>query len=395
MTAFVDAEVIYAGGSSSTPAREYIVQAGTSDPTARTYVVVYFPNVAVVQTLALGVYSGSLPFNNLASGTSSVQSTDTEFRYTQRVAQLTTQQLGVNSGTANLFTTNLGTCSLGVFSPASVPGTPSTGIVQVASSTTDFKYLLRKFTITALTLSVKGSIDFGSLQASNVQVPSSTLTLLYLLRIFSINAALLNLRSDTTNIFQINLASGIVETRSSITKIGKRYFIKATSSRINVRSSQVRLSNPFIVAQTYSLGVRSSFTELRALPSGYLPGIAPTSRAFSPPTFTINKTSAMAGRIVRRLMCSQPAYATLNLEYENISDSEAQMVIDAYEQSYGTRYGFALPTPILSGSGEDLLGYLELSNSPLKWYYDDKPKLQSVCFGISSLSVSLKARVTA
>jgi hypothetical protein len=94
-------------------------------------------------------------------------------------------------------------------------------------------------------------------------------------------------------------------------------------------------------------------------------------------------------------MCSKLNDAQLTLEYVNVNDSLADEVLDAYDESYGTRYGFKLPPEVLTGADNSLLNYITLSGSSLKWFYANPPSVVSVQKGVCNLNVQLKARVEA
>lgn len=175
--------------------------------------------------------------------------------------------------------------------------------------------------------------------------------------------------------------------------LGLQGRFRLAAGAIEVQSGSATLSNPFLVGIASAVAVTPSAAELRLLPTGSLPSTAPTTRSFQPPSYRIEKTTAMNGRTVRQIMCSKPSDALLSLEYINTSDAYAEEVLAAYDRSYGSRYGFSLAPEILSGAGDDLLSYINLAGSSLKWHYDGPPSVESVIKGVCNLRVQLRGKI--
>lgn len=189
------------------------------------------------------------------------------------------------------------------------------------------------------------------------------------------------------------LTTGAINVESGQTTFGFQNRVELASGAVEVRSSSATLSSPSLVGLTGSIAASSGPADLRLVAGGYSPSTAPTTRSFQPPSYRVEKTTAMNGRVVRQIMCSKPSDALLTLEYVNVSDTYAEEVLTAYDQSYGTRFGFALSPEVLRGAGTDLLNYINLNGSNLKWYYASAPSVESVIKGICNLSVQLRGKL--
>lgn len=235
---------------------------------------------------------------------------------------------------------------------------------------------------------------FVSLQNHTVGVNSTNTSLVYN-RIFRLQTHPLEIRSGNANLFFNSLAALPLGVSSSQTTFALQRRATLESSVVEVRSSTAEFKNPYLVALSYTIRTLSGLADLRFLPTGYLPSTAPTTRTFQPPSYKIEKTPVFSGRTVRQIMCSKPSEALLTLEYLNVSDAFAEEVFTAYDESYGTRYGFKLPPEIVTGASPDLLNYIHLNNSTLKWYFAEKPSVEAVSKGLCNLNVQLKAKVEA
>lgn len=429
MTTFNQAEIIRAGDSSASPARDFIVHAGDSTTGTRDFIVRYVRFILVGLPLALGVSSGSVTAWSQATSTSSVTSNQAQLLFALRrliflnaLFQLSSSNaniapvniipgaIQVKSGTVEFFNqqatslsvlsnlwqvfqVNLGTGHIQVSSANPVPRTLETGTVSISPTEVDLKYLLRIWTILAHTLIVSGSINQWPKVSSVIQISSSTTDFVYKDRIASLQPGYVYLTSRLLNIIPRNLASlplGVSSTQTTLRYIRdmglKQSLIRVSSSLTNIKDMKLK-------ADTGIIEVSSSFADLRLLPSGVLPAEVPTNSSFDGAAYSITKTSAMAGRVVRRLMASKPTDPVLTLTYENVSDQQAELVLASYDQSYGTFYGFDLPSAVTQGASTNLRTYLQLTGSSLKWHYAERPVVRSQSKGLSSVEISLKGRV--
>lgn len=431
MTAFTQAEIIRAGDSSATPARDFIVQAGDSTTGSRDFIVKYVRLILVALPLALGVSSGSASTWSQASSSSSLLSSETQLLFALRrlifvnallqlssananiapvniilgaiqvksgTVEFFSQQattLSVLSGLWQFFRVNLGPGRVQVSSPSPGAQYPETGIVTIASGTADLKYLLRIWTILTHTLTISGFINQWPKASSVIQVSSSSANFSYRVRIASLQPSTVYLTSRLLNIISLKLAPLELALSSTATTLQYIRDFPLQQGVIQVSSSLTNIKDMKLKASPSTVTLSSGFAEFRLLPSGVLPAAPPTSSNFDGASYSITKTSAMAGRVVRRLMASKPTDPVLTLSYENITDQQAQLVLTNYDQSYGTFYGFDLPSAVTQGASSVLRTYLTLSGSSLKWFYAERPVVRSELKGVSSVQISLKARTVA
>jgi hypothetical protein len=119
------------------------------------------------------------------------------------------------------------------------------------------------------------------------------------------------------------------------------------------------------------------------------PTLSPTSRDFSPGDWPIKRFNAQSGAEVRILYGSQRVNAKISLGYDNISDSNAQLFLDDYDEQIGTLRTFDLPSAVRTGWS----GGSESIDAPdgTKWRYESEPAVRAVRPGRSSVTVNLVA----
>lgn len=228
-------------------------------------------------------------------------------------------------------------------------------------------------------------------QTSIIEVRSTNVDAVYL-RTLSTESSLINVRSASIGLYYNPIEGSVIYVNSSVARLAQQYRWRLRESQIEIRSGDAVFQNPFLVALRGQIRVLSRTADFQFLINGFLPAIPPSTRSFQPPSYHVVKTATYSGRTVRQIFCSRPSDGTLNLEYVNISNIIAEEVLAAYDRSYGTRYGFRLPPEIFQGAETVLVGYMDLSNSNLKWFYAAKPTVQAVSTGVCNLSVQLKAR---
>lgn len=117
------------------------------------------------------------------------------------------------------------------------------------------------------------------------------------------------------------------------------------------------------------------------------PTINPTSRNFDPGDYPIKSFRAQSGAEVRILYGNQRTNMTLELNYENISDTNANLFITHYDEVLGSYQTFTIPTNVRAGwSGSSAAINVTGSNA---WRYAEAPQITAVRPGISSVQVKL------
>jgi hypothetical protein len=121
------------------------------------------------------------------------------------------------------------------------------------------------------------------------------------------------------------------------------------------------------------------------------PALVPTSREFSPGDWPIKRFNAQSGSEVRILYGNQRINSKLSLGYDNISDSNAQLFLDNYNDQLGTLRTFTLPQEFRTGWN----GTAAAIDAPAtaKWRYEGEPVIRAVRPGLSSVTVNLVAVV--
>jgi hypothetical protein len=121
------------------------------------------------------------------------------------------------------------------------------------------------------------------------------------------------------------------------------------------------------------------------------PNLKPASRDFNSGDWPIKRFNAQSGAEVRILYGTRRVNAKLNLTYQNIKDTDAQLFLDDYEARKGTLQEFSLSTASNVWAGWN--GTTSSINAPpgTNWRYDSEPKVQSVYKGLSNVQVTLIA----
>lgn len=121
------------------------------------------------------------------------------------------------------------------------------------------------------------------------------------------------------------------------------------------------------------------------------PSLVPSSRSFDPGDYPIKTFKAQNGSEVRILYGSNRTNMKLSLNYVNITDANAELFLDHYEETKGTFSTFELPEGNTGpkggwGGNKDAIG-ANLSGNAYR--YEGPPQVQQVRPGISSVTVNL------
>lgn len=118
--------------------------------------------------------------------------------------------------------------------------------------------------------------------------------------------------------------------------------------------------------------------------------IQPTSRGYSPGDYPVKTYNAINGAEVRILYGSTPYNMTLDLTYENITDSEADQFLTHYYEVQGTYQTFEIPSTANTFAGwTGGADSLNRASSGAIWRYSEPPQQQTVRPGISTVNVRL------
>lgn len=99
---------------------------------------------------------------------------------------------------------------------------------------------------------------------------------------------------------------------------------------------------------------------------------------------------ALSGKTVRRSFGNRPFGFGLELDFENVSESVVQAVINHYNTQQGQTIGFALPYEVFAGLST---GTIDLVRAPADtlWFYNEAPTIEAVYRSVSNVSVKLIA----
>lgn len=118
------------------------------------------------------------------------------------------------------------------------------------------------------------------------------------------------------------------------------------------------------------------------------PQLTPSSRAFAAGDWPIKTFKAQSGVEARILYGNRRTNMTLELTYENITDSNAEAFITHYRETQGTYTTFTIPVETKAGwSGS--ANTLEAVDWGNRWRYSKPPEITSVKPGRSTVRIDL------
>mgnify|MGYP003146352249 FL=1 len=124
------------------------------------------------------------------------------------------------------------------------------------------------------------------------------------------------------------------------------------------------------------------------------PTIKPTSRSYSPGTYPSTDFESLDGTKTHLRFGNKRVNATLQLGFSNISDDDAALILDNYEDVNG-EWNYVTFNRGFATSGmepSDLYNYVrETGGSGLKWRYSGPPTVTSTFKGRSNVSCSFVA----
>jgi hypothetical protein len=119
------------------------------------------------------------------------------------------------------------------------------------------------------------------------------------------------------------------------------------------------------------------------------PSLVPTSRSFDAGDYPIKTFKSQNGAETRILYGSNRTNMKLSLSYANITDANAELFLDHYDEMKGTFTTFPVGRDTGKGGWEgnaDAIGASEHGNS---YRYESAPQLTQVRPGVSTVTVNL------
>ena len=117
------------------------------------------------------------------------------------------------------------------------------------------------------------------------------------------------------------------------------------------------------------------------------PSLTPTARQFDSGDYPVQTFSAQSGAEVRILYGSQRTKMKLALSFANVTDANAELFLDHFDEVKGSFKVFDLPEEALqgwSGTGDALQ-----ASGTNRWRYESPPQIASVRPGLSTVTVNL------
>jgi len=123
------------------------------------------------------------------------------------------------------------------------------------------------------------------------------------------------------------------------------------------------------------------------------PSVKPSSRSYEPGDYPSNTFESLDGTKTHLRYGNKRVNATLTLGFQNISDSDAALILDNYKNvnSDWDYVTFDSGNATAGVTNANLLSYLKESGSSLKWRYSKPPKVTNVYPGISNVTCSFVA----
>lgn len=126
------------------------------------------------------------------------------------------------------------------------------------------------------------------------------------------------------------------------------------------------------------------------------PSIEPTSRSFTAPRWPTSGLTTQSGVTTRRLWGSRPSQAQLQLQFSNITDDDAALIVQAYNDAKGATTELTLPSELFAGASSALTDWLDTSatGAGMTWFFaEEPPTVESVAPNRSSVRINLVAEL--
>jgi hypothetical protein len=118
------------------------------------------------------------------------------------------------------------------------------------------------------------------------------------------------------------------------------------------------------------------------------PAIKPSGRSFKLGTFPTKVYRALSGATVKRSFGNRAFGYQMQLEFRNVNDATAGLILKHYNDTAGGFQRFTLPNELFAGMAGALRGYAE-SPATIRWEYAGPPEVESVQANRSTVGVQL------
>jgi hypothetical protein len=123
------------------------------------------------------------------------------------------------------------------------------------------------------------------------------------------------------------------------------------------------------------------------------PALIPSNngREFVPLSYAQKVSKTQSGKTVRRLLSSAPGGGKMSLEFRELTDTETESIIAAYDLCKGRKGSIRLPSQVFSGTTGNLTAIMQLNGYNCQWKFLTPPKVTtSMRNGRSTVRVELK-----
>jgi len=118
------------------------------------------------------------------------------------------------------------------------------------------------------------------------------------------------------------------------------------------------------------------------------PELTPSSRSFDSGDYPVKTYKSQSGREVRILYGSKRTNMKLQLTYSNLTDANAELFLDHYDEMKGTFTTFEISADA-SGGWEGNSDAIDAESHGNDYRYEGPPQLTQVRPGISTVTVNL------
>lgn len=118
------------------------------------------------------------------------------------------------------------------------------------------------------------------------------------------------------------------------------------------------------------------------------PAIKPSSRQYTLGQFPVKTYRGLSGATVKRVFGNRAYGHSIELEFNNVSDTTAKALIDHYYGQNGSVDRFALSEEALAGMNDALKSVVKVPAN-IAWEYAEPPSVESVFNGRSNVTVRL------
>jgi hypothetical protein len=123
-----------------------------------------------------------------------------------------------------------------------------------------------------------------------------------------------------------------------------------------------------------------------------LPGIRPTTRAFTMDEWPQGQAKMRSGRVVKWVQANSPSGASLELVWENITNAQAETICDVWDANYGIYGSVDVVTETLAGLNSSLDVLINQPFANVLWRSEGPPVVEAVKRNRCTVRLTLRSR---